>query len=95
MKLESYREKTEEYTLRLSLSPLFALRIAFRECDVFFFGTASKNGGNNSSKESRGDADHLNDVHVDACGKKDARFGRKERVESATVAAMMVSVVSV
>ena len=72
-----------------------ALRIAFRECDVFFLGTASKNGGNNSSNESRGDAVHLNDVHVDACGKKDAIFGRKARAESTTVVAMMVSVVGV
>jgi len=81
--------------LRLSLRPLLALRIAFRECDVFFLGTASKNGGNNSSNESSGDAAHLNDVHVDAWGKKDARFGRKARAESATVVAMMVSVLSV
>lgn len=72
-----------------------ALRIAFRECDVFFFGTASKNGGNNSSNESSGDAAHLNGVHVDDWGKKDARFGRKARAESATVEAMTVVVVSV
>ena len=82
------------YALRLSLRPLLALRIAFRECDVFFLGTASKNGGNNSSNESRGDAVHLNDVHVDTWGKKDARFGRKARAESVTVAAMTGSVLS-
>jgi hypothetical protein len=70
---------------------LFALRIAFRECDVFFLGTASKNGGNNSSNESRGDAVHLNDVHVDTWGKKDARFGKRARAElSAMVVAMTI-----
>ena len=79
----------EVYALRLSLRPLLALRIAFRECDVFFLGTASKNGGNNSSNESRGDAVHLNDVHVDAWGKKDARFGKEARTESAMVVAMV------
>jgi len=72
-----------------------ALRIAFRECDVFFLGTASKNGGNNSSNESSGDAAHPNVAHVDAWGKKDARFGRKARVASATVVAMTGSVLSV
>lgn len=66
-KLEKRGEKVDkEYRLRLSLSPLLALRIAFRECDVFFLGTASKNGGNNSSSESRGDVVHRSDVHVDA-----------------------------
>lgn len=88
-------ETNNTYALRLSLRPLLALRIAFRECDVFFFGTASKNGGNNSNSESSGDAVHLNDVHVDAWGKKDARFGRKARAESATVVAIMVSVLGV
>jgi len=83
------------HVLRLSLRPLLALRIAFRECDVFFLGTASKNGGNSSSNESRGDAVHLNDVHVDAWGKKDTRFGREARAESAMAVAMVVSVVSV
>lgn len=32
----------------MSFKPLFALLMAFLECDVFFFGTASKNGGSNS-----------------------------------------------
>ena len=85
----------QRHVLRLSLRPLLALRIAFRECDVFFLGTASKNGGNSSSNESSGDAAHLNDVHVDAWGKNDARFGRKARAESATVVAILVLVVSV
>ena len=85
----------QRHVLRLSLRPLLALRIAFRECDVFFLGTASKNGGNSSSNESSGDAAHLNDVHVDAWGKNDARFGRKARAENATVVAILVLVVSV
>ena len=88
----SHGEKVEKgHALRLSLRPLLALRIAFRECDVFFLGTASKNGGNNSSSESRGDTAHLNDVHADTWGKKVAKFGRRARVESATVVAMGVS----
>jgi hypothetical protein len=37
--------------LCLSLSPLFADRMAFRECDTFFLGTARTNGGNKSSSE--------------------------------------------
>ena len=83
------------HALRLSLRPLLALRIAFRECDVFFLGTASKNGGNSSNNESRGDAVHLNDVHVDAWGKKDARFWKETRAECAMVVAIVVPVVSV
>ena len=63
---ELWYKKKQANALRLSLRPLLALRIAFRECDVFFLGTASKNGGNNSSNESSGDAAHLSDVHVDA-----------------------------
>lgn len=46
--------------LCLSLRPLFALRIAFLECEVFFLGTASRNGGNNSINDSSGDEVHLN-----------------------------------
>ena len=80
----------KEHALRLSLRPLLALRIAFRECDVFFLGTASRNGGNNSSNESRGDAVHLNDVHVDAWGRKVARFWKEARAKSAMVVAMVV-----
>lgn len=38
-------ENTER-ALCLSFSPLPDARIAFRECDTFFFGTASRNGGN-------------------------------------------------
>jgi hypothetical protein len=40
--------------LRLSFSPLFAERMALRECEVFFFGTAKRMGGNRSSNERRG-----------------------------------------
>ena len=37
--------------LCLSFRPLLALLIAFRECDVFFFGTASSHGGKSSRSE--------------------------------------------
>lgn len=37
--------------LCLSFNPLLALLIAFLECEVFFFGTASNHGGKSSSKE--------------------------------------------
>lgn len=95
-KLEGYGGRADEkYALRLSLRPLLALRIALRECDTFFLGTASKNGGNNSSNESRGDAVHLNDAHVGAWGKKCARFGNRARVESAMVVAIRVLVAGV
>lgn len=41
------------YPLVLSVKPLFALRIAFRECDVFFLGTASRKGERMSCRFSR------------------------------------------
>lgn len=50
-----YRVKSGLDTLCLSFRPLFALRIALRECDVFFFGTASTHGGNNSRREEGND----------------------------------------
>ena len=37
--------------LFLSFKPLFALRMAFRECDVFFLGTARTHGGRSSRRE--------------------------------------------
>ncbi len=46
------------YTLCLSLRPLFALRMAFRECDTFFLGTARRNGGMISRREGRSGIDH-------------------------------------
>lgn len=67
-----------------------ALRIALRECDVFFLGTASRNEGNNSSNESRGDAVHLNEGHVDVWGRKYAKLGSEARAERAMVATMTV-----
>ena len=39
------------YVLCLSLRPLFALLIAFRECETFDFGTARRKGGNRSSRD--------------------------------------------
>ena len=46
------------YLLCLSLRPLFALRIAFRECETFFLGTARRNGGMRSRREGRSGIDH-------------------------------------
>jgi len=46
------------HPLCLSLRPLFALRMAFRECDTFFFGTARRNGGMRSRREGRRGIDH-------------------------------------
>jgi len=37
---------------------LFALRIAFRECETFFLGTARRNGGMISRREGRSGIDH-------------------------------------
>lgn len=48
------------YSLSLSFSPLFALRMAFRECEVFFLGTASNHGGKSSSSEGNAGMDHEN-----------------------------------
>ena len=39
------RQSSSEYRLFLSFKPLFALRMAFFECDVFFLGTARRNDG--------------------------------------------------
>ena len=44
--------------LCLSLRPLFALRIAFRECDTFFLGTAKTKDGMMSRREGRSGIDH-------------------------------------
>ena len=48
--------------------------MAFRECDVFFLGTASRNGGNNSSTEAK-----LGSLHSIAEGRKDGRNAVAER----------------
>lgn len=45
--------KRIEHILRLSLSPLLALLIDLRECDVFFLGTARSHGGRSSKRDSR------------------------------------------
>ena len=52
------------HVLCLSFNPLFALRIDFLECETFFFGTASKNGGMSS----------MSDSHAD-CNEKPKGFG--------------------
>jgi hypothetical protein len=46
------------HPLCLSLRPLFALRMAFRECETFFFGTARRNGGMRLRREGRRGIDH-------------------------------------
>jgi hypothetical protein len=58
--LRARKEYTEEdfYPLCLSLRPLFALRMAFRECETFFLGTARRNGGMRSRREGRSGIDH-------------------------------------
>jgi len=38
---------------------LLAARIDFRECDTFFFGTASRNGGKRSTRDGREGIDQL------------------------------------
>lgn len=43
------------HALCLSFRPLFAARMDFREWETFFFGTASKKGGNNSNNDPRND----------------------------------------
>jgi hypothetical protein len=52
--------KDERYILCLSLRPLFALLIAFREWDVFDFGTAKRKGGKRSSNEGIDIKDEIN-----------------------------------
>ena len=51
-------QKTHD-TLCLSFNPLLAARIDFRECDTFFFGTASRNGGKRSTRDGREGIDQL------------------------------------
>ena len=51
---------------------MFALRIAFLECEVFFFGTASKKGGNSSSK----DCSEVGNVQLEGLGAV-KKVGRK------------------
>ena len=50
--------KDGAHALCLSLRPLFALLIAFRECDTFDFGTAKRNGGKRSSRDCSEGNDH-------------------------------------
>jgi len=45
--------------LLLSFKPLLALLMAFLEWEVFFFGTASRNGGRSSSNDWSGGIDTL------------------------------------
>lgn len=45
------------HALSLSFNPLFAARMAFRECETFFFGTASTTEGNSSHNDRNGGID--------------------------------------
>ncbi len=58
------------YSLSLSFKPLFALRMAFRECDVFFLGTASSHGGKSSSREGSAGMAHENFGAAKKAGRK-------------------------
>ena len=46
-----YSERDGRRALVLSFRPLFDARIAFRECETFFFGTAKRNGGKSSKSD--------------------------------------------
>ena len=50
---------------------MFALRMAFLECEVFFFGTASRNGGNSS----KSDCSEVGSIQLDGLG-ADRKVGR-------------------
>lgn len=50
---------TNACILCLSFKPLFAALIAFREWDVFFFGTANTIDGNSSSREPSDGSDRV------------------------------------
>ena len=44
-------DRNAKHALVLSFKPLFAARMAFRECETFFFGTARRNGGKSSKSD--------------------------------------------
>lgn len=56
------------HVLVLSFRPLLALRIDFRECDTFFFGTASTIEGKSSSSGARRDGNASEVGHEKADG---------------------------
>lgn len=60
--------ESASHALCLSTSPLSALRIDLRECETFFLGTASKNGGKSSSKDCRPVFSQLKGVGANAAG---------------------------
>lgn len=73
-------DRHETVLLRLSFNPLLALRIAFREWETFFFGTARRNGGKSSRRDCKVGMDQVNpkgrgEVRKDGMA-MDARIGR-------------------
>jgi NADH dehydrogenase (ubiquinone) 1 alpha subcomplex subunit 5 len=68
---------------------LFALRIAFREWETFFLGTARRNGGTMSRREGRSGIDH-DPIKVDEEeGKKAEGIATNRRGIMAVIAAMV------
>ena len=55
------RRSSSNNRLFLSFKPLFALRMAFFECDVFFLGTARRKDGRRSRIECNDGNARLND----------------------------------
>ena len=58
------------YILCLSLRPLFALLIAFREWDTFDFGTARRKGGKRSSSEGIDHDDIKDDAAINGANRE-------------------------
>ena len=56
-------ERLRKYALSLSFKPLLADLIAFRECETFFFGTASRNGGKSSHNERNAGNARIGEAH--------------------------------
>ena len=83
-------KKKKHDILCLSFNPLLAARIAFRECDTFFFGTASKNGGKRSTRDWR---EGIDQFKADLAAVKEvtttlvSKNGRREyvRIESENI----------
>lgn len=73
--------KVTKYTLDLSFSPLFDARIALRECDTFFFGTAQRIDGKNSSSEVQDGRAKRKEGFQRAVAAAAARIGRLARPE--------------
>lgn len=64
----------ENHSLSLSFKPLLALRMDLREWEVFFFGTAKRNGGMSSRSASHADPSDQPNAS-EAAGAEAARRG--------------------